>query len=77
MTILGGWMMVKTVGSRDAGIRAFIGLLLLVLSASLESRPLIALGIGFMGIVLLGTALFRVCPLYTLLRVDTCRRTEA
>ena len=69
-------MTVKNVGWRDAGIRAFVGCLLLLFSASLQSRPLVALGVGFIGIILLGTALFRVCPLYTLIRLDTTRLTK-
>jgi len=62
----------NNVGWRDAGIRAFIGGLLLVESASLQNRPLVALGIGFIGLIFIGTALFRVCPLYTLLRINSC-----
>jgi hypothetical protein len=69
-------MTVKNVGWRDAGVRAFFGCLLLLFSASLQSRPLVALGVGFIGIILLGTALFRVCPLYTLIRLDTTRFTK-
>jgi len=69
-------MTIKNVGWRDAGIRAFLACMLLLWSASLPSRPLVALGVGFIGIILLGTALFRVCPLYTLLRLDTTRFTK-
>lgn len=65
-------MVTNNVGWRDAGIRAFIGGLLLVESASLQNRPLVALGIGFIGLIFIGTALFRVCPLYTLLRINSC-----
>lgn len=69
-------MTVKNVGWRDAGMRALFGCILLLCAASLQSRPLVALGVGFIGIVLLGTALFRVCPLYTLLRVNTRRERK-
>jgi len=62
----------NNVGWRDAGIRAFIGGLLLVESASLQDRPLVALGVGFIGLIFIGTALFRMCPLYTLLRINSC-----
>ena len=65
----------KNVGWRDAGIRAFVGLLLLIVSATLQARPLIALGIGFMALIFLGTALFGVCPLYTLLHISTAHKT--
>ena len=64
----------RNVGWRDAGIRAFIGLALLIISASFQARPLVALGIGFMALIFLGTALFGVCPLYTLLRINTARK---
>ena len=69
-------MSTKNVGWRDAGIRAFVAGLLLLTSASIPQHPLVALGLGFIGVVVIGTALFRVCPLYTLLRVDTCSPGE-
>ena len=62
----------KNVGRRDAGVRGFVGGVLLLNSAVLQDRPLIALGVGFMGLIFLGTALFRMCPLYTLLRINSC-----
>jgi hypothetical protein len=61
----------KNVGWRDAGVRGFLGGMFLFISASLQDRPLVAVGIGFIGLILVGTALFRMCPLYTLLRIDT------
>ena len=70
-------MVTNNVGWRDAGIRAFIGGLLVLESASLQDRPLVALGVGFMGLLFLGTALFRICPLYTLFGINTCPRNEA
>ena len=63
----------RNVGWRDAGIRAFAGLALLIASATFQDRPLVALGIGFMALILLGTAMFGMCPLYTLLRINTAR----
>lgn len=62
----------RNVGWRDAGIRGSIGLVLLLISATLQDRPFLALGAGFMGLILIGTGLFRTCPVYTLLRVNTC-----
>jgi hypothetical protein len=38
------------------------------------ARPLVALGIGFLALIFLGTALFGVCPLYTLLRINTATK---
>ena len=68
-------MVIKNVGAMDAGIRALLGVVLLGASASLNNRPLLALGAGLIALVFLGTALFRMCPLYTLLGVDTCPRS--
>jgi hypothetical protein len=64
----------RNVGWRDAGIRGFVGLVLLIVSTSLQDRPLVALGVGFMALIFIGTGLFRTCPLYTLLRVNTATR---
>jgi hypothetical protein len=64
-------MSTKNVGWRDAGIRSFAAGALLLTAASMPEHPLIALGVGFMGVTIIGTALFRVCPLYTLFRFNT------
>jgi len=64
-------MNTKNVGWRDAGIRSFFAGLLLLACASMPDRPLLAIGLGFIGVVIVGTALFRVCPLYTLLHLST------
>jgi len=61
----------QNVGWRDAGIRGFIGGLLLLNAAALQNRPLVSLGFGFIGLIFIGTALFRMCPLYTLLRINS------
>lgn len=67
-------MVTKNVGGTDAGIRALLGIVLLGVSASFNERPLLAVGAGLVALVFLGTALFRVCPLYTLLGINTCPR---
>lgn len=64
-------MTTKNVGWRDAGIRAFLGCGLLLSAASLQNRPLLVVGIGFIALVFLGTALFRICPLYTVFGKST------
>ena len=66
-------MTMKNVGWRDAGVRAFIGGVLLLLSASLQQSPLLALAAGFVAILFIGTSLYRVCPLYTILGITTYR----
>ena len=63
----------KNVGWRDAGIRGFVGGVLLLNAAALQDRPLAALALGFIALILIGTALFRTCPVYTLLGIN--RRT--
>ncbi len=67
-------MVIKNVGATDSGLRALLGVVLLGISASINDRPLLALGAGLIALVFIGTALFRVCPLYTLLGIDTCPR---
>lgn len=67
-------MVVKNVGATDSGLRALLGVVLLGVSASFNDRPLLALGSGLIALVLIATALFRVCPLYTLFGVNTCPR---
>lgn len=60
----------KNVGWRDAGVRGFVGGVLLLNSAMLQDRPFVALALGFIGVIFIGTALFRTCPLYTLLGIN-------
>lgn len=67
-------MVIKNVGATDAGLRALLGVVLLGISASFNNRPLLALGAGLIALVFIGTALFRMCPLYTLLGINTCTR---
>lgn len=62
----------RNVGWRDAGVRGVVGSVLLSTSAALRDRPLVALGVGFIGLIFIGTALFRMCPIYTLLRISSC-----
>lgn len=69
-------MNTNNVGWRDAGLRGFAAGVLLLTSASIQHHPLVSLAVGFLGVVLTGTALFRVCPLYTLLRFNTCSSEE-
>jgi hypothetical protein len=61
----------KNVGWRDAGVRGFVGAALLLTAAALRDRPLAALGVGFIGLIFIGTALFRMCPVYTLFHISS------
>ena len=62
----------RNVGSRDARVRGFVGVVFLLNSAAMQTRPLLALAVGFIGLIFLGTALFRMCPLYTLFGFKSC-----
>jgi len=67
-------MVIKNIGATDSALRALLGVGLLGISSAYNQRPLLALGAGMIALILIGTALFRVCPLYTLLRINTCSR---
>lgn len=60
--------MEKNVGTIDAWLRALAGLVLIVFLFA-EAGPWRWLGL--LGFVLLGTALFRTCPLYGALGMNT------
>ena len=57
------------VGGIDRTLRIVVGIALLSLFFILEGG---ARYIGLIGIVVLATGLFRFCPAYTLLGVNTC-----
>lgn len=68
--------MTANVGNADRAMRAVVGLVLLVLPfATAIAAPSSGLGILLIvvGLVLLGTAALRFCPLYRLLGVRTCK----
>ena len=66
------------IGSMDRTVRYAIGIVLLLLSllslfgGFLESWGAWRIAIGIVGLVLVGTATFRVCPAYLLLGLRTC-----
>lgn len=64
--------MKTNVGSIDRIVRLLIGLLLITLAA------LGTIGVwGWIGVVLLATAAFSVCPLYSMLGLSTCPMKKA
>jgi hypothetical protein len=67
------------VGSVDATLRVTIAALLsLVIAIAVQELSLLAsLGVAVVGLVLLATGITRVCPLYTLLGINTCPRAPA
>jgi DUF2892 family protein len=61
----------QNVGNMDAALRGLLGLVVLGLAASLNDRPFLAIGAALIALVLFGTALTRVCPLYAVLGLNT------
>jgi Inner membrane protein YgaP-like, transmembrane domain len=65
--------MTRNVGTADQWLRIILGLVLLALIFIIDGPWR---WIGLIGVVPLGTALLRWCPLYTLLGIDTCPREK-
>lgn len=65
--------MTANVGGMDRMLRIVAGLVLLSLFFVLEGN---ARYLGLLGLVFLATGLFRFCPAYTLLGVNTCPRDQ-
>lgn len=69
--------MKTNVGTIDRILRAAIGIVLLYLAFAsgqpLFEGPLFKYGAALVGIVMLATSLLRVCPLYSMLGLRTCR----
>jgi len=62
--------MTPNVGTTDRLLRALLGLALLSLVVLLEGNMR---WVGLIGIVPLLTAVFRVCPVYSVLGIRTCK----
>ena len=69
--------MTTNIGTIDRLLRAALGLALLYLAfvggSQLFAAPLLKYGAAAIGIVMLATATVRMCPLYAILGVKTCR----
>jgi hypothetical protein len=61
--------MAANVGGIDRVLRIVVGLVVLSLFFVLEGN---ARYLGLIGLVMLATGIFRFCPAYTLLGVNTC-----
>jgi len=71
-------MTTKNTGGVDIAIRAVLGTVLMVWAAVFaDPHPFLALGAALVATVILATAIAVVCPLYTLLGVDTRPRPRA
>ncbi len=69
--------MTANVGSLDRMIRIVLGLGLIIAAfipaLGLFGQPLVQGGMVIVGLVLIGTALVRFCPLYRLFGLSTCK----
>jgi hypothetical protein len=69
--------MTANVGTIDRVLRAALGLVLLGLAffsgLPLFESALVKYGAALIGVVMLATAAMRVCPLYSILGIKTCR----
>lgn len=69
--------MKRNVGLGDAIIRWALAAGFFVLAAVFNSSPLIALVSALLALIMAGTALTGVCPLYSGLGINTARREPA
>ena len=69
--------MTANVGSMDRIIRFIIGAALIVLpyitDMEIWANPMISYGANAVGAILILTGLFRFCPLFKILGINTCR----
>lgn len=69
--------MTTNVGTIDRILRAALGLVLLYLAffsdLQLFAAPLFKYGAAVIGVVMLTTSLMKMCPLYSMLGLKTCR----
>ncbi|HUL01764.1 MAG TPA: DUF2892 domain-containing protein [Gemmatimonadales bacterium] len=61
----------KNVGDGDSVIRVMIGLVLLFAAAGVLNLVVVSMGLVFVAVLLLYTALTEWCPLYSLLGINT------
>ncbi|GBD31809.1 MAG: hypothetical protein KatS3mg081_1559 [Gemmatimonadales bacterium] len=64
------------VGSADALVRWILAAAFFVAAIVWNHIPLVALLAALIALVMAGTALTRVCPIYRLLGVSTCKLDE-
>jgi len=66
--------MSKNVGTIDRVIRAVLGLVLIAYAVPIGFSVTGWNWLGWIGIVPLLTALFGICPLYSMIGLSTCKR---
>ena len=65
--------MKKTVGSVDKVIRIILGLFLLIIAFALSVWQTLKVILIVVGVIALLTAITSICPLYSLLGINTCK----
>lgn len=69
--------MTTNVGTLDRILRAALGLVLIYLAffsgSQLFAEPLIMYGAAVVGVVMLATSVMKMCPLYAVFGLKTCR----
>jgi len=66
--------MSANVGATDARVRWVLALVCFAVAILFNESPVIALAGALVALVLAGTALTHVCPVWRLFRIDTSRR---
>lgn len=67
--------MKTNVGSTDAFIRWVLAAVFVAVAVAFNASPIIALVAALLALVMAGTALTRVCPLYSLFGFDSSQRS--
>lgn len=69
--------MTTNVGTIDRVLRAALGIVLLYLAffsgLALFAEPLFKYGAAIVGVVMLATSTLKLCPLYSILGIKTCK----
>lgn len=65
--------MKKTVGSVDKVIRIILGLFLLIIAFAVSVWQTLKVILIVVGVIALLTAITSICPLYSLLGINTCK----
>ena len=56
----------KNVGRLDSAVRVLLGLWLMAHGLGVTARPYLTIAWGAVGLLVLGTGLLRICPVYAL-----------
>ncbi len=70
-------IMTTNVGTIDRVLRAALGIVLLYLAflsgLSLFAEPVFKYGAAVVGVVMLATSTLKICPLYSMFGIKTCK----